>query len=105
MVASKIFYALGYRFYGRFLARRVFRLDDSRPTPAHTHTDGVDYVPTRPGVLFGHHFSSICAAGPIVGPALAGYLIAAGLDMSMNYYRFAVPMAIGGLLDWRTHVR
>ena len=43
--------------------------------------------------------------GAVVGPALAGYLIAAGLDMSMNYYLFAVPMAIGGLLAWRTHVR
>ena len=43
--------------------------------------------------------------GAVVGPALAGYLIAAGLDMSMNYYLFAVPMAIGGILAWRTHVR
>ncbi len=43
--------------------------------------------------------------GAVVGPAVAGYLIAAGLDMSMNYYLFAVPMAIGGILAWRTHVR
>ncbi len=43
--------------------------------------------------------------GAVVGPALAGYLIAAGLDMSMNYYVFAVPMAVGGILAWRTHVR
>ena len=43
--------------------------------------------------------------GAVVGPALAGYLIAAGLDMSMNYYLFAIPMAIGGILAWRTHVR
>ncbi len=63
--------AAGYLLYGRFLARRL-GVDPSRPTPAHTRYDGVDYVPARHWlVLFGHHFSSICAAGPIVGPALA----------------------------------
>jgi len=61
----------GYLVYGRFVARLV-GVDPSRPTPAHTKYDGVDYVPARQWlVLFGHHFSSICAAGPIVGPALA----------------------------------
>ena len=61
----------GYLVYGRFVARLV-GIDPARPTPAHTKYDGVDYVPApRWQVLFGHHFSSICAAGPIVGPALA----------------------------------
>jgi carbon starvation protein len=61
----------GYLVYGRFVARLV-GVDPSRPTPGHTKYDGVDYVPARQWlVLFGHHFSSICAAGPIVGPALA----------------------------------
>ena len=61
----------GYLVYGRFVAR-MMGVDPSRPTPAHTKYDGVDYVPARQWfVLFGHHFSSICAAGPIVGPALA----------------------------------
>lgn len=61
----------GYLVYGRFVAR-LLGVDPSRPTPAHTKYDGVDYVPARQWfVLFGHHFSSICAAGPIVGPALA----------------------------------
>jgi carbon starvation protein len=61
----------GYRVYGRFMSR-LLGIDPDRPTPAHTHYDGVDYVPARHWlVLFGHHFSSICAAGPIVGPALA----------------------------------
>jgi carbon starvation protein len=61
----------GYFVYGRFVAR-LLGIDPSRPTPAHTKYDGVDYVPARQWlVLFGHHFSSICAAGPIVGPALA----------------------------------
>ncbi len=63
--------ALAYVVYGRFLARRIFRLNDSRPTPAHTMQDGVDYVPTRVPVLFGHHFASIAGLGPILGPAIA----------------------------------
>ncbi|MCG6920535.1 MAG: carbon starvation protein A [Acidobacteria bacterium] len=62
---------VGYLVYGRLVAR-LLGIDPSRPTPAHTKYDGVDYVPARQWlVLFGHHFSSICAAGPIVGPALA----------------------------------
>ena len=61
----------GYLVYGRFVTR-LMGVDPSRPTPAHTKYDGVDYVPAPQWqVLFGHHFSSICAAGPIVGPALA----------------------------------
>jgi carbon starvation protein len=63
--------AIGYGVYGRYVAR-VLGVDPSRRTPAHEKYDGVDYVPARHWlVLFGHHFSSICAAGPIVGPALA----------------------------------
>ena len=62
---------LAYVVYGRFLARRIFQLDDSRPTPAHLMEDGVDYVPTRTPVLFGHHFASIAGLGPILGPAVA----------------------------------
>jgi carbon starvation protein len=60
-----------YLLYGPFLRRR-FGLDDSRPTPAVALEDGVDYCPARTPVLFGHHFSSIAGAGPIVGPVLAG---------------------------------
>lgn len=63
--------ALGYLTYGRFVERRL-GVDPSRPTPAHTLRDGVDYVPTRNAILFGHHFSSIAGAGPIVGPIIAG---------------------------------
>ena len=61
---------VGYRVYGRFVARQ-FALDDSRPTPARELEDGVDYVPTRRGYLFAQHFSAIAAAGPIAGPILA----------------------------------
>jgi carbon starvation protein len=63
-------YLLGYRFYARHLAKR-FGEDDSRPTPAVVKNDGVDYVPTRPHILFAHHFSAIAAAGPILGPTWA----------------------------------
>ncbi len=65
------FYFFGFRFYSGFLARRVWHLEDSEPTPAHRLRDGVDYVPTRRSVLFGHHFTSIAGAAPIVGPAIA----------------------------------
>ena len=61
---------LAYHFYGGFVARRL-GLDDSRTTPAHTHQDGVDFVPTRRFYLFGQHFSAIAAAGPIAGPIIA----------------------------------
>ncbi|TAG08425.1 MAG: carbon starvation protein A [Verrucomicrobia bacterium] len=61
---------MAYRFYGAFLSRK-FEVDDSRPTPACEINDGIDYVPTRTSVVFGHHFSSIAGAGPIVGPIIA----------------------------------
>ncbi|MFP6664767.1 MAG: carbon starvation CstA family protein, partial [Deltaproteobacteria bacterium] len=64
-------FALGYRFYGGFLAHRVFDLRPDEPVPAHELEDGVDYVPTRLHVLWGHHFASIAGAAPIVGPAIA----------------------------------
>jgi len=64
-------YFLGYAFYARYLARRVFTLDGSRPTPAHALRDDVDYVPTRPHVLFGHHYASITGLSPMLGPAVA----------------------------------
>ncbi len=62
--------ALGYRFYGRLIARQ-YALSTTQDTPAHLRNDGVDFVPTRPFYLFGQHFSAIAAAGPIVGPILA----------------------------------
>ena len=64
-------FLLAYFTYGRFLARRIFRLDPNRRTPSHELEDGVDYVPTRVPVLFGHHFASIAGLGPILGPAIA----------------------------------
>ena len=62
--------ALAYRWYGRWLTARVFPVDDSEPTPAHTLRDGRDFVPTPPLVVFGHHFASIAGLGPLLGPAI-----------------------------------
>ncbi len=62
-----------YRLYGRFIERKLIRPDDTDRTPAHTMKDGVDYSPAKPLVLFGHHFSSIAGAGPIIGPIMAAY--------------------------------
>ncbi|MFJ7417117.1 carbon starvation CstA family protein [Streptomyces uncialis] len=70
-------FAIAYRFYAKFIADRVLRLDDSRATPAERLDDGVDYQPTDRRVLLGHHFAAIAGAGPLVGPVLAmqmGYL-------------------------------
>ncbi len=65
-----ILFLVAFFTYGRFLERRL-GIDNSRPTPSHTDYDGVDRVPAHPAVLFGHHFSSIAGAGPIVGPIIA----------------------------------
>lgn len=62
---------LGYFTYGRFIVRRLCRLDANRRTPAYELCDGVDYVPTQKPILFGHHFASIAGLGPILGPAIA----------------------------------
>jgi len=62
---------LAYRWYGRWLTVRVFPLDDSEPTPAHTMRDGRDFVPAPLLVAFGHHFASIAGLGPLLGPAIA----------------------------------
>lgn len=62
----------GYRFYAKFLSTHIFKTaEDDSPTPAMELEDGVDYVPTKKYVLFGHHFSSIAGAAPILGPAIA----------------------------------
>ena len=70
LVAIALF-ALGYRFYSGFLSRRVFDLRPDELVPSKELEDGIDYVPTRLQILWGHHFTSIAGAAPIVGPALA----------------------------------
>ena len=68
---SLIVFAFGYFVYSAHLARHVFQLRDDEAVPAHTHEDGVDFVPTNKHVLFGHHYASIAGAAPIIGPAVA----------------------------------
>src|SRR5690554_8146531 len=63
--------ALGYVFYSKFIAERIFRLDPNFRTPAHEFEDGIDFVPTNKYVLWGHHFTSVAGAAPIIGPAIA----------------------------------
>ncbi|WP_394424717.1 carbon starvation protein A [Vreelandella stevensii] len=63
--------AMGYFIYSRFIAQKIYQLDPDFKTPAHEFEDGVDYVPTNRFVLWGHHFTSVAGAAPIVGPAIA----------------------------------
>ena len=71
LIGALAWFTLGYRFYGKRVAE-AFGIDPERKTPAEARNDGVDFVPAKNWlVLFGHHFSSICGAGPIIGPALA----------------------------------
>ncbi|HEY5282033.1 MAG TPA: carbon starvation CstA family protein, partial [Polyangia bacterium] len=77
IVAALCTYAIGIRFYSKWIAAKVLMLDDLRAPPAEVHDDGRDYVKTNKYVLFGHHFASISGPGPLVGPVLAaqfGYL-------------------------------
>ena len=71
LIAAVCTYAVGYRFYSRFIVSRVFALDAGRATPAERLDNGRDFVPTGKWVLFGHHFAAIAGAGPLVGPVLA----------------------------------
>jgi carbon starvation protein len=70
LLIALIAFGIAYRFYGALLVRRL-GLDPTRPTPAHTERDNVDYVPARAPVLLGHHFASIAGASPIIGPITA----------------------------------
>ncbi|HWZ27524.1 MAG TPA: carbon starvation CstA family protein [Gemmatimonadales bacterium] len=71
LIAAVCTYAVGYRFYSKFIVTRVFALDPTRATPAERLENGRDFVPTGKWVLFGHHFAAIAGAGPLVGPVLA----------------------------------
>lgn len=70
-VISFFAFIIAYNTYGRFLARKLFALNADTLTPAHELEDGIDYVPTKRSILFGHHYASIAGTGPIVGPAIA----------------------------------
>ena len=68
---SFVGFLVAYHTYGRWLARKIFRLDPAAPMPSKSLRDDVDFVPTRKEIVFGHHFTSIAGTGPIVGPAIA----------------------------------
>jgi carbon starvation protein len=77
LAAALCTYAIGYRFYSKWIAARVLALDDRRATPCEVHDDGKDFVKTNKWIVFGHHFAAISGPGPLVGPVLAaqfGYL-------------------------------
>jgi carbon starvation protein len=93
-LAGCLILGLAFRFYGRFVEKRL-EVSDTRPPPAHTLQDGVDYVPTRTAVLFGHHFSSIAGAGPIVGPVIAA--------MAFGWLPAVVWILVGSILIGGVH--
>src|SRR4030081_2507603 len=77
LIAALCSYAIGYRFYSKWIAVRVLMLDDRRATPCEVHDDGKDFCKTNKWIVFGHHFAAISGPGPLVGPVLAaqfGYL-------------------------------
>src|SRR6266567_1116788 len=77
LIAALCSYAIGYRFYSKWIAARVLMLNDRRATPCEVHDDGADFVKTNKWIVFGHHFAAISGPGPLVGPVLAaqfGYL-------------------------------
>jgi carbon starvation protein len=71
MVLAFVGYLIAYRLYGRYLGSKIFQLAADAKVPARELQDGVDFVPTKKEVIFGHHFTSIAGTGPIVGPAIA----------------------------------
>src|SRR5213596_1448240 len=77
LIAALCSYAIGFRFYSKWVAARVLMLNDRRATPCEVHDDGKDFVKTNKWIVFGHHFAAISGPGPLVGPVLAaqfGYL-------------------------------
>ena len=89
-------YLLAYHTYGKFLAKKIFKLDPEARTPAHELQDNIDYLPTRKEILFGHHFTSIAGLGPIVGPAIA---IIWGWLPAMLWIALG-PIFLGGVHDF-----
>ncbi len=91
--AVLFFYFFGYRFYGKLIEDKLIKPSDG-PTPATTMKDGVDFVPAKKPILFGHHFASIAGAGPIIGPIVAlasfGWLAALGWIAIGNVFIGAV---------------
>ena len=70
MFATFVGYLIAYHTYGKFLSQKIFKLTAAARPPSREHEDGIDFVPTRKGIIFGHHYTSIAGTGPIVGPAI-----------------------------------
>ena len=102
--AVLFFYFIGYRFYGKIIEEKLVQPDNS-PTPASTMQDGVDYLPAKKPILFGHHFASIAGAGPIIGPIVAlinfGWLPALGWIAIGNVFIGAVHDYLALMLSVR----
>jgi carbon starvation protein CstA len=96
VAAAVSIFAIGYRFYSKYIAEHALRLDGTRATPAWRRNDGLDYVPTDKRVLFGHHFAAIAGAGPLVGPVLAAQM---GYLPGMLWILFGVILA-GAVQDF-----
>ena len=94
LAAAACVFALGYRFYSRWVAYRVLELDENRATPAERLDDGRDFVPTNKWIVFGHHFSAIAGPGPLVGPVLAA---------QFGYLPGTLWIVIGGVLGGAVH--
>ena len=74
VIAGLFVFFIGYKFYSNFLGQKIYEIDDSSLSmPSSSFEDGVDYIPTKKHILFGHHFTSIAGAAPIVGPCVAAY--------------------------------
>ncbi len=71
MIAVFVGYIIMYKIYGKFLSEKIFKINKNAKTPSQEFEDGVDFVPTKKEIIFGHHFASIAGTGPIVGPAIA----------------------------------
>lgn len=89
---SLFLFFVGYRYYSKFLAKKIYKLNPDFMTPAHEFKDDVDYVPANKFVLLGHHFTSIAGAAPIVGPAIAVYW---GWVPAMLWVVFGTILAAG----------
>jgi carbon starvation protein len=98
VLVAAVVLVTGYLLYGGLLERRL-KVDATAETPAHTMKDGLDYVPARPAVLLGHHFSSIAGAGPIVGPVIAA--TAFGWLPSIAWVLIGAVL-VGGVQDFST---
>lgn len=93
LVISGIILLTAYFTYGKFVYKK-FKLSDERPSPAHTYQDGIDYVPSKPIVVLGHHFASIAGAGPIVGPIIA---------VTFGWIPAVIWILIGGIFFGAVH--